>query len=378
MRTSARVAALGVTVLALALFPVANASAATYNGTVTGSSGWYHDWSFAGPSASMTGSLSSAQHNSYSSVGQNMKQPDPLDPPGPNFWGGTGDYSSVYAPTDIKDTTGVTVEYQTDTSPGAACAGVTGPTTAGSQTNCGVVDTLTFTFSRPVTDATLQVMNLGGMNAGQSAWAELVNTSGQTLSTPSSGGNFVVNGSTIAPVNVVTGTNLGSNATGSGSVKIAGTYSSVTFDVVLQWYSISNVPAAVVTEGVAFNWTLTDPPPTPPTPPTPPVANGEHVVTAASTSTKLKAGKKKTVVSSAYVTPSSAGSLKSISVTCRPKSKSLAARGDVSYCSYTKNLKTGKVTVTPYRKGLSIKVKVKTKSTDSSYQVESWTKTWTS
>jgi len=379
MRSFARLAALVTIVLAIALFPASNASAATFNGTVTGSSGWYHDWSFAGPSPSMTGSLSSATHNVYSGAGENMKQPDPLDPPGPNFWGGTGDFTSVYTPTDIKDVQGVTVQYDTSTSPGGACEGVTGPSTPGAQVSCGVVDTLTFTFSHPVTDATLHVMNIGATDTLQSAWVRLTNTSGQSISELSSGAsNFAVNGSTIEPDFAVTGQNLGSHATGAGSVKVEGTYTSVTFAVDLEWYSITSVSPQIVGEGVAFNWTLTDPPPTPPTPPTPPVDSGELVVKAASTSTKLKTDKKKTVVSSAYVTPSSAGSLKSISVTCRPKSRSLAARGDIAYCGYTKNLKTGKVKVTPYRKGLSIKVKVKTKSKDSSYQAESWTRTWTS
>ena len=142
MRTSARVVkALGWTVLALALFPSPTLQRRRCNGTVTGSSGWYHDWSFAGPSASMTGSLSSAQHNSYSSVGQNMKQPDPLDPSGAELLVVPATTSSVYA--NWTSRTPPASRWSTrDNSPGAACAGVAGPTTAGSQTNCGVVDTL--------------------------------------------------------------------------------------------------------------------------------------------------------------------------------------------------------------------------------------------
>ena len=86
---------------------------------------------------------------------------------------------------------------------------------------------------------------------------------------------------------------------------------------------------------------------------------------------------KTTVVKSAKVVPSSAGSLKSITVSCKSSSGRMAARGDVRYCSYTKSLKTGKVKVTTYgSKNIKVKVTIVSKPSVAGGEVLRWTKSW--
>ncbi|MEI2729116.1 MAG: hypothetical protein V9E85_08380 [Candidatus Nanopelagicales bacterium] len=98
-------------------------------------------------------------------------------------------------------------------------------------------------------------------------------------------------------------------------------------------------------------------------------------VKARSANKSISNSRRTTVVKSAKVRPATAGKLKSIKVSC---SKNRSMRGDVSYCSYTKNLKTGKVTVTPYAgKGTKVKVTIKTKAkSGSSYTPQTWKRTW--
>ena len=84
-----------------------------------------------------------------------------------------------------------------------------------------------------------------------------------------------------------------------------------------------------------------------------------------------------TVVKSAKVVPSSAGSLKSITVSCKSSSGRTSTRGDVQYCSYTKSLKTGKVKVTTYgSKNIKVKVTIVSKPSVAGGEVLRWTKSW--
>lgn len=108
--------------------------------------------------------------------------------------------------------------------------------------------------------------------------------------------------------------------------------------------------------------------------PIPPASDGKVTVKTTKLK-KLPNNKRTTVVKSAKVTPSSAGELKSIRVTCiKP------LRGDVrgAACTHTKNLRTGKVTVTPLGgKGTAVTVTIKTKAkAGSTYQPQTWKKTW--
>lgn len=91
---------------------------------------------------------------------------------------------------------------------------------------------------------------------------------------------------------------------------------------------------------------------------------------------KLANNKRTTVVKSAKVTPAADGKIKSITVRCAPKRQS---RGDMRYCTYTKNKKSGKVTVTPLAgRGTTVKVTIKTKpKAGSTYEPETWKRTWT-
>ncbi len=103
-----------------------------------------------------------------------------------------------------------------------------------------------------------------------------------------------------------------------------------------------------------------------------PPATAALTVNARAASSKLSKGKNTTVVKSASVSPTNAGKVSSIKVSCRS-----LMRGDVSYCTSTKNLATGKVTVTTHgRAKLTVKVTIKTTSSSPSYQGETWTRQW--
>lgn len=357
------------------------AHAADYNGTVTdlGNTYW-NQWSFSGPNGPITATLSSssATHNQYPYEYFAPGSPAPGQPMEDGTWNGTmaawgatGDYSSVYTPTNIKSTDGVTVTYltgSTDPPEDSSCDGVTGPT-LGQTVMCNDADEITIDFSHEVTDATLHVMNLGGIRNAQSAWVELTNTSGQTLRQESKGGNFQVVGNKITTINPVEVTSLTNSGTGSGSVTVEGTYTSLTFKVDLAWYGLTSTSAQTVLDAVALNWTLHD---------DPPPADGDLVVAAAPASKKLPVRTRTVVVSSAEVEPSDVGRVRSIAVSCRPASSRQAGRGDVRYCRYTKNLRTGRVTVTPLRRGIKVKVTIRSKSTADSYTPQVWKRTWRS
>ncbi len=283
MTTRMRIVVLVAAVLSLVLLPAGAASAATYNGTVTGTPNtWYHQLDFAPPGITATlttdpsktypqGNIypTNMQPPSADGPGQNMKQ---VAPPGNDpFWGGNGVYTNTYTPTDIKDTTGVTVVYQNIT-PGlgdaASCPGPPANPSQGATVPCDDADTLSWDFSQPVTNPVFHVMNIGSTSAEvsprQSLWAELVlDTPGLTLASVSSAGNFTATSSSITAATPVTERNLAVDQTGSGSVMVVGTYTHVEFKVNLKWYGI--LPPATsryIMEGLAFNWTLDVPAPT--------------------------------------------------------------------------------------------------------------------
>ncbi|MGA9146844.1 MAG: hypothetical protein WBZ04_04730, partial [Candidatus Nanopelagicales bacterium] len=106
-------------------------------------------------------------------------------------------------------------------------------------------------------------------------------------------------------------------------------------------------------------------------------SDGAQLVVNTTTKKTLPRTGTTTVVKSAKITPSSAGSLKSITVSCKSTSNRAATRGDVQYCSYTKSLKTGKVKVTTYgSKTIKVKVKIVTKPAAAGGEVLRWTKSW--
>lgn len=141
---------------------------------------------------------------------------------------------------------------------------------------------------------------------------------------------------------------------------------------------INTAATSLVTEGgpedsESFDPVTVDPLPTPTPTPTPtPSPTAALTVESRAANKKLPKAGKATVVHSAGVSPSSAGGIRSIRVSCNSR-----ARGDIKYCRYSKNLGTGKVTVTTLGKAkLTVKVTIKTKSTSPSYQAQTWSQTW--
>ena len=106
-------------------------------------------------------------------------------------------------------------------------------------------------------------------------------------------------------------------------------------------------------------------------------ANDAQLVVNATSKKKLPRSGTTTVVRSAKVTPSSAGSLRSIKVTCKSSNGRVAPRGDVRYCSHTKNLNTGKVKVTTYgSKNVRVKVTIVSEPSTQGGETLRWKQSW--
>lgn len=204
-------------------------------------------------------------------------------------WGGHGNYTNAYTDPAIATTTGSTnsgvngvtglwTDWATTQGTGDCGASLV-PTTTGVVKTCAGISTITFTFSRPITDAILHIGNLGGTSnyiGGSNrtiafgSWGTLHLTSGQTVTQLASAGNFQGSGSTITAATPVLDYNLGSAGVGSGSVQVNGTYSSITMVLDLNmtmvsptWVTSTNQTVATSTalgdassfEGIAFQWT---------------------------------------------------------------------------------------------------------------------------
>jgi hypothetical protein len=227
------------------------------------------------------------------------------------FWGGSGVYTGVYTPEGLADVSGLAVVWRAGNQ---GCSLPGGGLAAGEVITCGTTRTLTFTFSRPVTDAVLHLHNIGGLSTGHTFYSSYTVTSPSTsLELLSRGGNFQVTGGnvigTIEPVGTdvaVPGTNGDElnlrplnpvspaagdyYGTGSGSVRVRGTYTELTFTVTF-FVRAFGAPAGNLTsidtngpEGIAFQFTV-PPASTAPVPPSlvcspDPVAPGSTVTCA--------------------------------------------------------------------------------------------------
>lgn len=207
-------------------------------------------------------------------------------------WDGTGDYTNVYSDPSVATATGSGgtlvnsgaqgiafswTNFDTGSAGTADCGGDNfAPQFEGDVTHCPDLATLTFTFSQPVTDAVIHFMNIGGSKwvcapctATAGVWTGYTITSGQTLQPLSGGGNWSATDDTIglgtAPLHNLT--DLSPSQTAAGSVKVLGTYTSVTFSVDLYatmlngTYVWGNTPTWLdydtsAIERVAFQWTL--------------------------------------------------------------------------------------------------------------------------
>lgn len=160
-------------------------------------------------------------------------------------WAAAGNATSAtYTPTSIWGIGGSTPTYYgsgvCNTTVAAGTAGSPVVPTIADCPNAGTANapTITYAFSQPVTDWSISINDLGGFKSGVgdggvTMYADWVITSGQTLSLVSSNNNFqVTGGNTIKVVSPpVTGISnaSGSYGIGAGTVKVAGTYSSITF-----------------------------------------------------------------------------------------------------------------------------------------------------
>ena len=103
------------------------------------------------------------------------------------WWGGAtsgsiSNMTTAYTPTSVKDATGLTVGWWSDELPGAAAAW---PSVGTPIYRENALSEITFTFSRPVTNAVMHLHNLGG-NKTQTGhdytmFSDWKITSGQTL-----------------------------------------------------------------------------------------------------------------------------------------------------------------------------------------------------
>lgn len=237
--------------------------------------------------------------------------------PQETFWGGVGDVSSAFSPTSLAGGQGLIVGWHsfvdrnilgclpsTDTNNPQRADYTQYPVTPNPYV-CSTPATVTFSFSRPTTDAIFNIHNLAGgaFNATQafySTWTlNSTRSPGLTAELVSKAGNFeVVGGNTIKTIqppgtgvnnavyrtNPLTGqasaTDQGgwpinpSNAldvapqgirthygSGSGAVRILGTYTSVSFDVTLRFKVNAELPNPYYwdferLEYVAMNWNL--------------------------------------------------------------------------------------------------------------------------
>ena len=237
--------------------------------------------------------------------------------PQESWWGGQGDVSGAFSPASLSTGQGLILGWEsfddrnilgclpsTDTN-NPQRADYTQYPVSPNPYVCTTPATVTFTFSRPTTNAIFNLHNLAGgaFNATQafySTWAlSSTRSPGLTAELVSKAGNFeVANGNTIKTIqppgtgitNTVYRTNpltgqasandqwgypvTPSNAldvapqgirthygSGSGAVRILGTYSSVSFDVTLRFKVNAELPTPYYWdyerfEYVAMNWNL--------------------------------------------------------------------------------------------------------------------------
>jgi len=158
-----------------------------------------------------------------------------------NDWAGGNSTSAIYTPNSIFGIGGSAPKFYG----GGVCPTSVPAATSSSSpatVNCpnfgtASAPTITYTFSQPVTDWSMSINDLGGFNtngnAGVTMFADWVVTSGQTLSLVSGNNNIqVTGGNTIKVIDPpLQGDNnaTGTKGVGAGTVKVAGTYSSVTF-----------------------------------------------------------------------------------------------------------------------------------------------------
>jgi hypothetical protein len=194
------------------------------------------------------------------------------------WWGGTGDYKlagdPVFTPSDIADGTALMVLWRSNGHPGFC--DVT-DMEANEVLPCPTPTTVTLTFDREVSGVVLHLQNLGGVASntdsngvvvgGRSLYSSWTLTSGQDMRLLSRGGNIQLSGAgTIIETIQPSGTGItdvkevwsaldlapqpGRDyfGTGSGSFRVNGSFTSLTFNVDLFLFS----PIAA-TKGVALN-----------------------------------------------------------------------------------------------------------------------------
>jgi CshA-type fibril repeat protein len=207
-----------------------------------------------------------------------------------NSWGALFAYNAVKAANFVDTATGtvvaptptdyISVNSLNDRNHGV-CAGQL-PTTVGTQAVCDGMGKITFTFSRPVTNAILNIADLGGWGYhewtnGNSATQTKVAVSGRLEldygnSTGATGMRKLTGNSTLKLdtatstfENPIQGNAFPESARpfGYGSILVEGTYSQITFDVGLNVYWVSqyqtvSIETALVwaTDYFGLSWSL--------------------------------------------------------------------------------------------------------------------------
>lgn len=207
-----------------------------------------------------------------------------------NSWGALFAYNAVKAANFVDTATGtvvaptptdyISVSSLNDRNHGV-CAGKL-PTTVGTQAICDGMGKITFTFSRPVTNAILNIADLGGW--GYHEWVsgnattqtkvavssrlelDYANSSGATGMRKLTGNSSLkLDTSTSTFENPIQGITYPESARpfGYGSILVEGTYSQITFDVGLNVYWVSqyqtvSIETALVwaTDYFGLSWSL--------------------------------------------------------------------------------------------------------------------------
>jgi len=218
-----------------------------------------------------------------------------------SWWGGDtaasiANMSTAYTPTSVTSANGLTAGWWNQYLPGVVA---NWPSAGTPSYNVPAMTTITFTFSKPVTDAVLHLNNLGGRRGDTgfdyTLFSDWTITSGQTLEMLSGSAttNIMLDGNTIrnknTPQSLESKVAAGSapfpanaNGTGSGSFVVHGTYSAVTFSVGLTLAVVNYVSGTpsdcgnnCVPEYVAVQWSAyKERPPVPPVDPVVPSFTG--------------------------------------------------------------------------------------------------------
>jgi len=269
---------IALVVLGILPFCTVPALANTYStGTVSTANplpanGWYRTLAWSTPgSLSMTMAASKAMSNAaddafgsiYGSPAyNNWGSTSPLIPANmaPQTWSGVAT-GSPYTPGTVANLKGLTLGFYTP----EVCAGVPAPAPGVSRGCDG--GTVTFTFSRPVQDAVFHIADAGaGDNPGgsiQSSCPTFTVTGGRSLTLLSSAGNVSATSTALGCARRVETGSPNSTGVGYASARVNGTYTSVTFNVSVTWWTtVAGGGSSNFLEGSMLLWSVPDVAPT--------------------------------------------------------------------------------------------------------------------